>query len=156
MSDPTGDKLRAIKWQYADRNPAVLDELRQRIANVGKHFGLISYSDLVDGVAFSYPNINHGEPFWITPGNWSGLHRKIIGEALGYISMETYFEAGLMASALVIGRVESKPSDIFFDWVVELGLLPSMREDDVLRYWSDQVNKAHHWYKYGKKANSAY
>jgi hypothetical protein len=56
-----------------------------------------------------------------------------------------------MASALVIARLESKPSDIFFKWMVSLNIIPDLSEDSVLKFWTEQVKKAHHWYKYGKK-----
>ena len=53
-----------------------------------------------------------------------------------------------MASALVIARLESKPSDIFFDWMKDLKLIPDLSDASVLTFWADQVKKAHHWYKY--------
>jgi len=56
-----------------------------------------------------------------------------------------------MASALVVAQLESKPSDIFFEWMESLGVLPDTKEDTVLAFWSAQVKKAHHWYKYGKQ-----
>jgi hypothetical protein len=56
-----------------------------------------------------------------------------------------------MASALVIGRDESKPSESFFQWMEELGVLPDLHEMTVLKFWSEQVKKAHQWYRYGKK-----
>ena len=65
--------------------------------------------------------------------------------------MQSYLTAGFMASALVIARLESKPSDIFFEWMKDLGVLPDLKEDTVLAFWSNQVKKSHHWYKYGKK-----
>jgi hypothetical protein len=64
--------------------------------------------------------------------------------------MESYLEAKFMASALVIGRDESKPSDPFFEWMKHLDVLPNLNEDAKLVFWTDQVKKAHHWYKYGK------
>ena len=65
--------------------------------------------------------------------------------------MESYLEAEFMASALVMGRAESKPSDSFFEWMEYLNVLPNLKEETVLAFWSEQVKKAHHWYKYGKK-----
>jgi hypothetical protein len=65
--------------------------------------------------------------------------------------MESYMEAGFMCSALVIARLESKPSDIFFEWMETLEILPNLRDDTVLAFWSEQVKKAHQWYKYGKR-----
>jgi hypothetical protein len=144
-------KLRAIQWQYAELDPDAIAELTQRIRDTGKKFGLISYTDLVKGVDFHYPNINSGEAYRINIYDWSGLDRRIIGDCLGFISKESYIEAGFLASALVVARLESKPSDIFFEWMHSLDVLPNLKEDTILAFWSEQVKKAHHWYKYGKR-----
>lgn len=144
-------KLRAIKWEYADKDPIALGELRGRIAQTGRKFGLISYSDLVKGVEFHYQNIGNGQAYQIDTHDWSGLDRRIIGDCLGYLSMESYAQAQFMCSALVIGRLESRPSEIFFEWMGELDVLPNLKEETVLAFWAEQVKKAHHWYKYGKK-----
>lgn len=149
--DPIAHKLNDIEWEYADKDMTALAELRQRVQETGRTFRLISYTDLVKGVDFHYPNISDGNAYRINIYDWSGLDRRIVGDCLGYISKESYLEAGFMASALVIARLESKPSDIFFEWMKNLGVLPNVREDTVLAFWSEQVKKAHHWYKYGKK-----
>jgi len=144
-------QLDAIQWEYADQDLVAINELTTRIADTGRKFGLISYSDLVRGVNFHYPNINNGEAYQIFTHDWSGLNRRIIGDCLGYISWRSYTEAKFMASALVIARLESKPSDIFFEWMESLGVLPDVNEDTVLAFWSEQIKRAHHWYKYGKQ-----
>ncbi len=149
--DPIAEKLKAVQWQYADQDLDAIAALRSRIQETGKKFGLISYTDLVKGIYFHYPNINDGKPHRIDTYEWSGLDRRIIGDCLGYLSMESYLEAGFMSSALVIGRLESKPSDSFFEWMEYLKVLPDLKEYTVLAFWADQVKKAHHWYKYGKK-----
>lgn len=149
--DPIQAALDAVEWEYADRDLAAIDELTKRIADTGRKFGLISYSDLVKGIEFHYPNINSGRPYRIDTYDWSGLDRRITGDCLGYISWRSYTQAKFMASALVIARLESKPSDIFFSWMEQLGVLPDTREDTVLTFWSQQVKKAHHWYKYGRQ-----
>ena len=149
--DPIANKLIAIQWEYADQDPIALAELSKRIEETGKKFSLISYSDLVKGIEFHYPNINDGEAYCISIYEWSGLNRRIIGDCLGYISMQSYLEADFMASALVIARLEPKPSDIFFEWMESLGVLPDTKEDTVLAFWTEQVKKGHHWYKYGKQ-----
>jgi len=149
--DTIAEKLKAIEWEYADKDPDALNELLQRIEETGRKFGLISYSDLVNGVDFHYPNINEGRTHRISIYEWSGLDRHIIGDCLGYISMQSYLEAGFMASALVVARLESKPSDIFFEWMESLSVLPNLKEDTVLSFWTEQVKKAHQWYKYGKR-----
>lgn len=145
-------ELEGIDWQYEPKDPAALNELKGRIADIGERFSLISYSDLVKGVDFSYPNINDGRTYRISVYEWTGLNRRILGDCLGYISMESCKEAGFMASALVIGRNESMPSEIFFNWMKDLGVLPDTRDDTKDRFWIEQVNYAHQWYKYGRKA----
>lgn len=150
QNDPIQDELDAIEWQYADKDLSAINELTKRIEETGRIFGLISYTDLVNGVIFNYSNINGGKGYHINIYDWSGLDRRIIGDCLGYISWKSYTEANFMASALVIGRMESKPSEIFFNWMVDLGVLQDNNEDTVLAYWSQQVKKAHQWYKYGR------
>lgn len=150
--DAIEKRMDAIVWEYADKDLSAIAELTNRIAETGRKFGLISYTELVSGVPFHYPNINSGQPHFISVfGEWSGLDRRIVGDCLGYISMQSYKQAKFMASALVIARLESKPSDIFFEWMKELGALPSTSEMAVLKFWSEQVNKAHQWYKYSKQ-----
>lgn len=149
--DELEKKLRAIQWKYADKDMEALSILRDRIAETGRKFGLISYSDLVSGIEFHYPNINDGKPYHIKTYDWSGLDRKIIGDCLGYLSKESYLEAGFMCSALVIGREESMPSETFFEWMKYLDVLPNLKKDTVLNFWQEEVKKAHQWYKYGKQ-----
>lgn len=149
--DDVARQLREIEWDYATTDVTALGELRNRVEDTGRRFQLISYTDLVKGVDFHYPSINGGAPYRINIRDWSGLDRRIVGDCLGRISMESYLEAGFMASALVIARLESKPSDIFFEWMKRLGVLPDTREDTVLAFWADQVKRAHHWYKYGQQ-----
>lgn len=146
------EKMRAIQWEYADKDLGALGALRERIEQTGRKNGLISYTDLVTGIPFHYPNINHGAPHYIQVfGEWTGLDRRIIGNCLAYISMESYIEAGFMASALVVARLEAKPSEMFFQWMEELGALPDLSEYAVLKFWTEQVRRAHQWYRYGKK-----
>ena len=152
--DPIIERLNAIHWDYADQDTIALENLRNRIQETGRQFRLISYSDLVRNVDFQYANINNGQPFQIAAYEWTGLDRHIVGDCLGYLSRESYLEANFMASSLVIARTESKPSDIFFDWMKELGVLPDLNEDTVLRFWTEQVRNAHQWYKYGKRVAS--
>jgi hypothetical protein len=150
--DPIEKRMSEIEWEYADKDLSAIAQLTDRIAETGRKFGLISYTDLVSGIAFNYPNINSGKPHFISVyGEWTGLDRRIIGDCLGYISTQSYKEAKFMASALVVARLESKPSDIFFGWMQELGALPKLSEMAVLEFWSVQVKKAHQWYKYGKQ-----
>lgn len=52
-----------------------------------------------------------------------------------------------MASALVISGIAHKPSDIFFAWMKELGVLPNLHEDTVYRFWGEQITLAFAHYR---------
>ena len=144
-------ELKKIVWEYADKDMLAIKELEYRISEKGKTFGLISYSDLVRRINFHYPNIKNGAPYQIMTHDWSGLDRRIIGDCLGFISTRSYLSHGFMVSALVVARLESKPSDIFFERMNSLDLIPDLSEDSILVFWAHEVKKAHHWYKYEKK-----
>ncbi|HUS12773.1 MAG TPA: hypothetical protein VMZ30_20050, partial [Pyrinomonadaceae bacterium] len=116
-------KMSEIKWSYAEGDPDALASLAARIEGVGRREDLINYSDLVRGVTFHLPNVNKGEPFQIDIHEWPDLHRAILGEFLGYISMLSYRKAKFMASALAINKTEFKPSYHFFNWMKDLGML---------------------------------
>lgn len=130
-------------WIYATRDLDALDAMRQRLLEIGSKFGLISYTDLVKGITMKMHGVHDGEPFQITPDSWCGLYRRIVGDMLGYLSLESYTENGYWSSALVIGRVNSQPSDIFFQWMVDLEVIDGKDDNYVLPFWSTQVHKAH-------------
>jgi len=144
-------KLQSIRWTYGDKDLNAIAELTAKIEEAGKRQALISYSDLVEDVVFHYSNIGNGEPYRIRTYDWSGLDRKIIGDCLGYICVQSYVAYGFMASALVVERRESQPSGIFFEWMKSLDVLPNLREETVLAFWADQVKKACQWYAYGRR-----
>ncbi len=145
--DKIAKKLSGIKWLYADKDAAALAALETRIADTGSQLGLITYSKLVSGVIFRLPNFQQGCPYEIHVHDWSGFDRMLIGDFLGFISTRSYLRAGFMASALVVNRVEFKPSEQFFQWMEDLGVLSDLTEATVLAFWADQVNKAHKWYQ---------
>lgn len=140
------EKLDATKWRYADRDLRAVAELTGRIAATGRKLGLITYSDLVRDVPLSLPNINDGAPFTIDVYDWRETDRVIIGDFLGFISANSFREGKFLASALVVNRAEFKPSPPFFAWMKSLGVLPNLKEDTVLAFWAEQVNRAHQWY----------
>lgn len=139
--------LETGEWPYAPNDQSgALQELATRIARTGRlGTSLISYSNLVAGISFRFSNISNGEPFEIT--DWQGLHRRVVGDCLGYISYISYRDYDFMASALVAGLLENRPSDIFFEWMRSLGAIPNLSEDSINRFWVDQVNKATAWYR---------
>jgi hypothetical protein len=151
MEDDTCHKMRAINWKWADQDPQALAALEEKIAAAGRNLQMITYSDLVKRVEFHLPNVRNGEAYRIPIHNWSGFDRGMLGEFLGYISMRSYCAHGFMASSLAVSRQEYKPSDLFFEWMVRLNVLPNTNEETVLKFWIERVNKAHNWYKAGRE-----
>lgn len=140
-------KFRQVQWMYADKDPTARAELARRIIEAARKQRLLTYSELVRGVIFRLPNIRNGEPYQIHVYDWTGLDRRIIGEFLGYLSMESFEEGGFLVSALVVGKQENEPSIIFFEWMRELGVLPDLKQDTRDAFWVEQVSKAHAWYQ---------
>ncbi len=52
-----------------------------------------------------------------------------------------------MASALVAGLADNRPSEIFFEWMNELGAIPDLSEESITLFWVSEVNKATAWYR---------
>jgi hypothetical protein len=144
--DPIEDRFRAIKWNYADKDPMARAELTRRIAAVARSGGdLPTYSDLVRGVEFRLPNLR--EPVHvIDTADWEDLDRAIIGEFLGYISMESYAQGGFFASALVVSKTGGTPSEGFFNLLRDLGLIKDSRSTKAMLLWSAHVDLAQKWY----------
>lgn len=141
--------LENTQWEYALNDEAqALQELAQRIARTGRlNSSLISYSNLVAGVRFQFSNVNNGKPFEIDTHNWHGLHRRIIGDCLGYLSYLSFRDHGFMASALVADLIENRPSGIFFEWMQSLGVIPNLSQKVITEFWVTEVTKAATWYK---------
>lgn len=140
-------QMEAVNWTYADKDPAALGELRKRLQSAARKTKMLRYSELADGVEFRLPQIKGGDPYYITTWDWSGLDRRIIGEFLGYLSMESWREGQFMISAIVIGGLDYQPSDHFFEWMKELGVLRNLKQESVFAFWSEQVKKAFAYYK---------
>jgi hypothetical protein len=139
------ERFGSIKWNYAPRDPAARAELDRRIAEVGRRRGLITYSDLVRGITFNLSNLR--EPHHqIDTGDWQDLDRVIVGDFLGYLSMESYERAGFFASALVVSKQDGTPGEGFYNLLKDLGLIASSKTDKAMFLWSDHVDKAHKWY----------
>jgi len=98
--DAVARRMMEVKWSFADKDANALDTLAQRIADAGRREDVVTYSDLVRGLEFHLPTVQNGIPYRIDVHDWSGLDRSIIGEFLGYLSMQTYIEHGFMASGL--------------------------------------------------------
>ena len=125
--------LEEVNWEYAPHDESnALQEFQDRICRTARlGTSLISYSNLVAGINFQFSNVNNGEPFQIDVHDWHGLHRRIVGDLLGYLSYISYRDYDFMASSIVAGLAENRPSDIFFDWMNELGALPNLTEDAI-------------------------
>jgi hypothetical protein len=149
-NDELCQKMSAIDLIWADKDPAALEILENRIAEAGRNLQMITYSDLVKGVDFHLPNVRHGNSYRVPIHDWSGFDRGMVGEFLGHISTRSYCQYGFMASALVVNRLEYKPSDLFFEWMAKLDVLPDTNEGTVLKFWIEHVNKAHNWYRAGR------
>ena len=145
-------KFNEIEWPYAPYDHEARKQMAERIARTGRlGANLISYSNLVAGIAFNLPNVNGGKPFEIDTHNWRGLDRRIVGDFLGYISSVSYKEAGFMATSLVVSLEENQPSYIFFEWMKDLGILENLSEKAIEKFWVGEVTKAVAWYKKNPK-----
>jgi hypothetical protein len=146
MASSVLERFRAIRWAYANRDDAALRELRHRIAETGRHRGLVEYSDLVQGVTFTLPSIAQGAPFQIETSDWADLDRALLGDFLGYLSLETFERHGFLASALVVSKTDDTPSEGFWSLLKALGMITSSKTDKATYCWLDQVRLAHDWY----------
>jgi hypothetical protein len=144
-TDPVGDRFQQIKWHYAPGDAAARAELKRRIAEVGRRRGLITYSDLARGITFHLPNLKEPK-HQIDVHDWQDLDRAIIGDFLGYLSMQSYEKAGFFSSALVVGKLDGSPGEGFYNLLRELGLIASSKSDKAMYLWADHVAKAHTWY----------
>lgn len=125
-------RFRAIRWAYAPGDSAARFELKQRLARVGHEEQLVTYSDLVAGVTFRLPNVQGGEPFQLGVPDWTDLHRAVIGDFLGYLSMESW-ERGAFLGERTCGQQSdcAEPSEGFRALLREVDLLPLARQDRV-------------------------
>ena len=139
------ERFGAIKWNHAHRDAAARAEMERRIAEVGRKRGLITYSDLVRGITFNLSNMREPQ-HQIDTTDWQDLDRAIVGDFLGYLSMESYERAGFFSSALVVGKQVGSPGEGFYNLLRELGLIASSKTDKAMYLWADHVAKAHTWY----------
>lgn len=144
--DEIAREMAQIRWTWADKDRDALAELERRISATGRRRTLISYSELATGVLFRLPNLNRGELYQIDVSYWKDVDRALIGEFLGYISMQSYRRHSFMASALAVEKGERKPSFHFFEWMRKLGAVPSTADEVVLPFWVEQVNLAYEHY----------
>ena len=144
-TDNIREAFGSMRWKYADKDPAALAELEERIAEAARHRKLITYSELVRGVRFDLPNLQDG-PRTIDVGDWQDLDRAIVGDFLGYISQRSYERQGFFASALVVLKADGSPSEGFYTLMRDLGLISSGKTDKAMYLFADHVAKAHTWH----------
>lgn len=144
-------KLDSIEWDFAPHDLVAARSMAERICRQGRVGGLIPYSNLVSGISFTLPNVNGGMPFLIDTDGFTGINRRILGDLLGFISSASFRAADFWASSLVVSLTEYQPSDVFFNWMEDLNILPDTKEKTVEEYWIAQVSKAEAWYKANPK-----
>jgi hypothetical protein len=146
MSSNNLDKMIAKSWPYSEACPEALAELGIRIAKVGKMRGLVHYSKLVSGLELRMASVSEGAPFELGVPEWSDQDRKILGDLLGRLSLDTYQRGKFLASALVTAKGTQEPGEGFWTFVDELGLFTSTSPTRRLMFWTEQVRLAHDWY----------
>jgi hypothetical protein len=140
------DKMRAKPWPYSEACPEALAEVGRRIADVGKRRALVHYSKLVNGLELKMASDGDSAPFELGVPEWSDQDRKILGDLLGRLSLDTYQRGKFLASALVTAKGTSEPGEGFWAFVDELGLFNSTSATRRLMFWTEQVRIAHDWY----------
>lgn len=146
MGNDNLEKMTAKSWPYSEACPGAVAELGVRVAKVGKMRGLVHYSKLVNGLELRMTNVGDGAPFELGVPEWSDLDRKILGDLLGRLSLDTYQRGKFLASALVTAKGTSEPGEGFWTFVDELGLFTSTSPTRRLMFWTEQVRLAHDWY----------
>ena len=146
--DPILTRFKQMSWRYAPQDPAGRALLSTRIAEAGRKGGTITYSALVMGVTFHLPSLAKPEHI-IDTGEWEDLDRAIVGDFLGYLSMESYERAEFLCSALVVSKSDGTPGEGFYALLKELGLIASSKTDKAMYLWADHVAKAHEYYGRG-------
>jgi len=134
-------RLASFQWHYADNDPRAKGLLTDRILETACRQKLITYSDLVSGVTFHLRNVNDGRPFEIT--EWTDLHRAIIGDFLGCISADSYANAGIFLSAVVVTKDDGTPGFGFTNFMRDLGVLSGRSQAAELECWVREVQKVY-------------
>ena len=143
--DPILTHFKQMTWRYAPQDPAAREVLSHRIAEAGRKGGTISYSSLVLSVTFHLPSLAEPDHL-VDTTDWQDLDRAIVGDFLGYLSMESYERAGFLCSALVVSKSDGTPGEGFYTLLKDLGLIVNSKTDKAMYLWSDHVAKAHEYY----------
>jgi hypothetical protein len=146
MNNDNLKKMLSKPWPYSEACPEAVTELGLRIARVGKRRDLVNYSKLVAGLELRMANVADGAPFELGVPEWSDLDRNILGDLLGRVALDSYQRGQFLASALVTSKGTQEPSEGFWVFVDEMGLLSSTSANRRLMFWTEQVRIAHDWY----------
>src|SRR5262245_40670133 len=111
--DPILRRFRRLKWRFAPQDPEAQEILAERIAEVGRRRGTVTYSALVFGVTFNLPSLGQQQHL-IDVYDWHALDRAILSDFLGYLSMKSFESAGFLCSALVVSKSDGTPGDGFY------------------------------------------
>lgn len=144
--DRVAQRLAQYSWPYADQDPSALAEIGRRVAEAGRKQELITYSELVTGIDFHIPSVNHGRPVRLGVPEWTDLHRAIIGDFLGRLCVDTWADGQFIGSALVVAAEARQPSFGYTDFMKQLGLLRGNSESEFLQHWVSETHKAYEWY----------
>src|SRR5438128_12567703 len=121
--DRVAQRLADYTWPYADQDRVALSEISKRVARVGGMENLITYTELVSGIDFRLPTVNAGQSLRLGVPEWTDLHRAVIADFLGRLSVDTYALGQFMCSALVVASDTRQPSEGYREFMRQLGVL---------------------------------
>ena len=140
------DRIRAMRWPYAEADQSALAALERRLADTARRRSLITYAELVRGLTFRLPNVAQGQPIQLGIPEWTELHSAILKDFLNSISCQSYLRGCFLASAVAVRKNTGEPSEGFRSLVEHLGLCHSLKCDDFILFWSQEVQKTYDWY----------
>lgn len=106
------------EWIYVPHDHDALEEIAGRLGWAARENATWTYGAIVKEVTFNIPSINEGKPYRpnLDVGGDTVVRRKdlaLVDEFLTYLSLHSYKEAGIIASALVTGPATGKPNAEF-------------------------------------------
>ena len=129
-----------------DHDPIVLAELKRRVAKVAAAGDTITYGDLAKGVEVQVD----GDVMPLVDDVSKFTRNEIahVGDLLCRISAESYVEAGLMASVVVVGRGGEVPGKGFFAWAKSMGAIRGMDEETKASFCFTQRQAARRFFSH--------
>ncbi len=120
---------RVTEWLKGNEghDPIVLAEFKRRIATAAAQGETLTYARLADGVEIQVDG--NVRPLVSDVLDWTRGERAYVGDLLCRISADSYVEAGLMASVVVVGAGGKVPSKGFFTWAKSMGAIRGMDEE---------------------------